>query len=237
MLLAARWFGSGFGVHDVSSGCLVLLGVGATLSVAAHAGLQLFGAARVGIPLWPRWGWSDPVVRALCRRMVPTIGTAMIDAIWFFALIVAAGTVPGGVVAIQIGFNFYNVPLALSARAVGTVMLPRLARDAVRGDLEQFRQTYESGVSWAWFVAAPASVVLVLLAKPIGDALAFGQMAHDNGAALLAASVASMGLALDPRRNPGVRPLRLLRARRRARRPCEPASRWSSSPRSASPSR
>ncbi len=198
LLLAARWFGSGFGVREVSSGCLILLGVGATVSVAAHAGLQLFGAARVGIPLWPRWGWSDPVVRALCRRMVPTIGTAMIDAIWFFALIVAAGTVPGGVVAIQIGFNFYNVPLALSARAVGTVMLPRLARDAVRGDLEQFRQTYESGVSWAWFVAAPASVILVLLAKPIGDALAFGQMAHDNGAALLAASVASMGLALIP---------------------------------------
>jgi putative peptidoglycan lipid II flippase len=198
LLLAARWYGSGFGVHQVTSSCLVLLGVGATLSVAAHAALQLFGAARVGIPLWPRWGWSDPVVRALCRRMVPTIGTAMIDAIWFFALVVAAGTVPGGVVAIQIGFNFYNVPLALSARAVGTVMLPRLARDAVRGDLERFRQTYESGVSWAWFVAAPASVILVLLAKPISDALAFGQMAHHNGAALLAASVASMGLALIP---------------------------------------
>jgi putative peptidoglycan lipid II flippase len=198
LLLAARWFGSGFGISKVTPGCLLVLGIGSTLSVIAHAGLQLFGAARAGIPLWPRWGWRDPVVRTLCRRMLPTMGTATIDAVWFFALIVAAGTVPGGVVALQIGFNFYNVPLALSARAVGTVMLPRLARESVRGDLERFREAYESGVSWAWFVAAPASVILVVLAKPISDALAFGRMNRANGAALLAASVASMGLALIP---------------------------------------
>ncbi len=126
------------------------------------------------------------------------MGTATIDGVWYFALIIAAGTVPGGVVALQIGFNFYNVPLALSARAVGTVMLPRLSRDAIRGDLKRFRETYESGVSWAWFVAAPTSVIFVVLAKPLSHALAFGQMSRGDGPALLAAAIASMGLALIP---------------------------------------
>ena len=46
----------------------------------------------------------------------------MLDASWLFILIVAAGTVPGGVVAIQIGINFYYMPVALSAKAVGTVL-------------------------------------------------------------------------------------------------------------------
>jgi peptidoglycan biosynthesis protein MviN/MurJ (putative lipid II flippase) len=120
----------------------------------------------------------------------------MLDAIWFFALIAAAGTEPGGVVALQIGFNFYNVPLALSARSAGTVLLPGLARDAVRGDLASFRETYDRGVSWAWFVAAPATVTLVLLARPLAEALSFGQMQHGDGVALVAAAVAVLGLAL-----------------------------------------
>ncbi len=113
LLLAARWFGVGNNVHDVSTAELVVLGAGSTLAVVAHVSLQLFGAARAGIPLRPRWGWNDPEVRDIVRKTLPTVGTAMLDAVWFFALIVAAGTVAGGVVALQIGFNFYNVPLAL----------------------------------------------------------------------------------------------------------------------------
>jgi putative peptidoglycan lipid II flippase len=198
LLLVARWFGVGNGIEDVSNAELVVLGVGATLSVCAHAALQLFGAARAGIPLRPRWGWHDPDVREICRKTVPTIGTAVLDAIWFFALIVAAGTVAGGVVALQIGFNFYNVPLALSARAVATVMLPRMAREAIRGHLRRFREAYDSGISWAWFVAAPASVILVLLAKPIATSIAFGQMDKGDGALLLAAGVGSLAAALIP---------------------------------------
>ena len=43
LLLAARWFGTGIGIRDVTPGYLVVLGLGATLSVAAHATLQLVG--------------------------------------------------------------------------------------------------------------------------------------------------------------------------------------------------
>jgi putative peptidoglycan lipid II flippase len=198
LILVARWFGVGNGIQEVSSGQLVTLGTGATLSVVAHVSLQLFGASRAGIPLRPRWGWHDADVREICRKTVPTVGTAVLDAAWFFALIVAAGTVAGGVVALQIGFNFYNVPLALSAKAVGTVMLPRLARDSISGNFRRFRETYDAGISWAWFVAAPATVILVFLAKPIARSLAFGQMDRANGALLVAAGIGSLGAALLP---------------------------------------
>jgi putative peptidoglycan lipid II flippase len=198
LLLAARWFGTGIGIRGVTPGYLVLLGAGATLSVAAHAMLQLFGAARVGLLSRPAWGWHDPAVRDVCRRSVATIGTAMLDAGWVFALIVAAGTVPGGVVALQIGLNFYSLPLALGARAVGTVLLPELSQEAVRGHLGRFRTIYDRGLSRIWFIAVPASAALVLFAHPISEALAFGEFRQKSGVGLVAVAVASLGVALIP---------------------------------------
>jgi putative peptidoglycan lipid II flippase len=196
LLLAARWFGTGIGIRGVTPGYLFVLGLGATLSVAAHAALQLFGAARVGLLSWPAWGWHDPAVRDVCRRSVATIGTAMVDAGWAFALIVAAGTVPGGVVALQIGLSFYFLPVALSAKAVGTVLLPQLARQAGRGNLGRFRRVYDRGLSRIWFIAVPASAALVVLAHPISEAFAFGEFRHGRAVELVAVSVASLGVAL-----------------------------------------
>ena len=99
-------------------------------------------------------------------------------------------------VAIQIGINFYSLPVALSAKAAGTVLLPRLSREAFGETLTAFRETYDRGVSWAWFVAVPASLTLLLFGKPIAQSIAFGEMRRGHGIALLSAAIASLGLAL-----------------------------------------
>jgi putative peptidoglycan lipid II flippase len=196
LVLAARWFGTGLEGSDVPTREVLLLGVGSTLSVSAHAGLQLFGAARAGLSLRPRWGWRDPEVRAVVARIVPSIGTAMLEATWYFAVIVAAGTIPGGVVAAQMGLNFYNLPLALSSRPIGTVALPRLSLDVVRGRLNEFRRTYTRSLSRSWFVTVPAAVGLVALAGPVADVLAFGALDRSDGVRLVALAVGTMALAL-----------------------------------------
>jgi murein biosynthesis integral membrane protein MurJ len=193
---AAYWFGAGIDTNAVTRGHIVFLGVGSTLAVAAHAGLQLLGAARAGLPLWPAWGWRDPAVRDLARRLIPTLGTAIIEAGRMFVLVVAAGTVPGGVVALQIGINFYNLPLALGSRAIGTVLMPRLSSEVAGGETGAFGRTYSRALAQAWFVAVPASIALVLLAQPIAAALSFGQLDRGGGADLLTASIAGFGIAL-----------------------------------------
>lgn len=194
LIFVSAWFGRD--TTHVSTAYLVCLGVGATMAVALHAAVQCFGAARAGLPLWPSFRWHNPAVRSLARRAVPAIGTASLDAGWLFILVVAAGTVPGGVVAVQVGLNFYNMPVALSARAVGTVLLPRLSREALRDNLVGFRETYDLGISWSWFVAVPASLTLLVSAKPIAQAIAFGEMRNHDGIALLSAAIAGLGLAL-----------------------------------------
>ncbi len=194
LVVVTSWFGRD--TTHVSNAYLVTLGLGATLAVAVHAGLQCFGAARAGLPIWPSFKWTHPAVRALIRRAIPAAGTASLDASWLFIIIVAAGTVPGGVVAIQIGINFYYMPVALSAKAAATVLLPRLSREALREKLDDFRATYDLGVSWSWFVAVPASLTLLVSAKPVAQAIAFGEMRENNGITLLAASIGGLGLAL-----------------------------------------
>ncbi|MGH8984193.1 MAG: murein biosynthesis integral membrane protein MurJ [Acidimicrobiia bacterium] len=196
LLVAAAWFGGGLRTGDVTGAHLLVLGIGSTLSVAAHAGIQLFGAARVGLPLWPTWSRRDQAVREVIRRGIPTLADATVQAGSTFAVVLAAGTVPGGVVAMQIGLKLYNLPLALSARAVGTVLMPKLAQLRVRGSPEGFRATYLRGLSMSWLVAVPAAVALVFLARPIAELLAFGELDRDGAITLVAVSVASLGLAL-----------------------------------------
>src|SRR5439155_15336381 len=182
LILVRQIFGSD--TSKASTAYLVFLGVGASMAVVLHAAIQLYGAWRVGLPLWPGWGWKDPVVRALARRFVPAVGTATLDASWLFALIVAAGVVPGGVVALQVGINFYYLPVALSAKAVGTVLLPRLSREALQERLTDFREAYERGVSCAWFVAVPSLLTLVVSAKLIAEALEFREVRRGAGITL-----------------------------------------------------
>ena len=76
------------------------------------------------------------------------------------------------------------------------MLLPRLSREALHDKLGAFRGTYDRGISWAWFVAVPAALTLLVSSKPIADAIAFGSMRENHGVALLSASIASLGLAL-----------------------------------------
>ena len=159
LVICALMYGTGTDINNVSNSYLTVLGIGATLAVAAHAGVQCWGAWRAGLPLVPGWNWHDPEIRAVRRRMVPTIGTASLDAAWTFILIVAAGTIPGGVVAFQIGLNFYNLPLAAERqggrngvvatygprlRAVGPRRVPRHVRPG-HGVVVVHRSTGERG--------------------------------------------------------------------------------------------
>ena len=84
----------------------------------------------------------------------------------------------------------------LAGAQVGTVLLPRLSREALHNRLTAFRETYDRGISWAWFVAVPAALTLLVSSKPIADAIAFGSMRENHGVALLSAAIASLGLAL-----------------------------------------
>src|SRR3954469_20621085 len=70
MAVVALGFAQREDVAGVPVGLVLVLGVGATLSVALHAAVQGVGAARVGLSIRPARGWrSDPEIREIADRL------------------------------------------------------------------------------------------------------------------------------------------------------------------------
>lgn len=192
MGISAVVYGFGVEVNEVSTGQLLLLGLGTTASVGIHAALQWWGAHRVGVKLIPRAGWRNPDVRRILRLAVPSTGYAGLNAARTIGLLVVAGSIPGGVIAFQLGRYFFNLPVAIAARPVITAQLPRLSRAFNERDHGRFLATYRNGINLILFVAVPASLLLVALATPMAQAAAYGEMASSVGVALAAVAIGTL---------------------------------------------
>lgn len=190
LLLAALLFGSP-SVEQITGAHLLLLGGGTTFAVALHAAVQWWGARHIGITLVPRAGWRDTEIREMARLARPSLGYAALSAGRWFGLLAVAGTVQGGVVALQIGAQLAALPVALFVKPLGNALLPRLSRLHIAAAGASFKSEYVQAVGLAGFFALPAAAALVALAVPLADALAFGEMLTPSGVALLAAAIAA----------------------------------------------
>lgn len=177
-------------------GELLLLGIGSTAAVAVHAGIQWWGAYRNGVTIVPRRGWRQPEVVKIIGRSLRAATQAGLLALQMLALLVLASRVGGGSVAIQMGLNFYFLPIALVATPVGLALLPRLSRLHIKGDSVEFGRVFIDGLSLAMFLAIPAAVAYVVLAEPLARALSAGQMNTPFALHIITASIAALALGL-----------------------------------------
>jgi putative peptidoglycan lipid II flippase len=184
MSATAIIYGTG-SAGDVSTGQLVLMAVGSTVSVATHAGIQWWGVRRVGVRLVPRAGWHEPAVREIVHKAVPSLGYSGLDVAQRFGFVVVANRVPGGVVAFDLAINFYVLPWALGARPMAVALLPQLSRLSAGRQMTRFRDELVRGASLMLFFAVPAAVAFAVLAGPIARGVTFGAMAASDGQVLL----------------------------------------------------
>lgn len=194
--VAALRYGVGTDLEAIGVPQLLLLGLGSTAAVGLHAALQGWGAWRLGFALLPRAGWRDPEVRGLARLALPSIGYTVLLVVTHLALLVVAGHVPGGAVAFQIGWNLFNLPIALGARPVAAAQLRPLCRSFQAGALAAFHATYRAGLALTLFLVLPASFALVALPGSLARLVAFGGMGIEAGVTLVAVAVASLGAGL-----------------------------------------
>jgi putative peptidoglycan lipid II flippase len=174
-------------------GELLLLSIGSTAAVAVHAGIQWWGAYRNGVTIVPRRGWRQPEVVAILGR---SLRAATLLAVQMLALLVLASRVGGGSVAIQMGLNFYFLPIALVATPVGLALLPRLSRLHIKGDSMEFGRVFIDGLTLALFLVTPAAVGYVVLAEPLARALSAGQMNTPFAVHVITASIAALALGM-----------------------------------------
>jgi peptidoglycan biosynthesis protein MviN/MurJ (putative lipid II flippase) len=183
-------------VSDASFSVVVLLGAGATLSVALHAGVQVFGARRVGLSIRPATGWRhDEEVRAVADRLRRSIAVAALPAAGFFVLLALAATEPGGVLVFQIAYTIYVVPTALGARAVTTAVMPGMAAAVSLRDTARYAASWRQALSYTSMTGLPALCVLVVFSGAIAATLAAGELRSDDLIESLAVCTAILGVA------------------------------------------
>lgn len=162
---------------DASMALVIMLSLGTTLSVALHMALQLFGAARVGLPIRPRLGHgSDPLSREVTQRIRQSFVIAASPELAYFALMAVAGTVPGGVLLLQMAYSVYTLPAALGSRAVSVAVLPGLSEAAHRNDRPVFIAKIREGLAYAVIASLPPMFFMAVFASPIADVLANGRL-------------------------------------------------------------
>jgi len=194
---SALVFGTGVDTDAISTEQIMLLGLGTTAAVAIHAGLQWWGAYRVGVPLVPRPDdWREPEVRTMLREGSSSIGYTSLYWGAFLLVLVTAGAIPGGIVAFQMATNLCKFPAALVALPLASAQLPRLSGNHHRNQLDQFRNTYWAGLRLVIFIALPASLLLAAIPQTLARSVAFGEMHSVTGIALLASSIGGLGLGV-----------------------------------------
>lgn len=195
MGLTALLYGVGGDVEAISTGQLLLLGLGSTAAVGLHALLQWLGAMRAGVRLVPTAGWRDPEVRRVVRLAIPSSGNATLTAAAVLAILVVAGRVPGGAVAFQIAYNLFNLPIALCARPLAAAQLPLLARNFHR-DAAACHAIYRDSLRLTLFLVLPASLLFLAVPETLARAVSFGEMRTELGVALVAAAIAGLGIGM-----------------------------------------
>ncbi len=144
-------------------------------------------AGLLWLPTWPQW---TPQVRELFRRFGPCLlgaGVAQIN-VWVDTIL--ASMLPNALSYLYYADRINQLPLALIGTALGTVLLPMLARHSRDKQGEKAVRLQNKALDLGLFLAIPAAIALHYMAPGVVKLLfqygEFGELATNNTAAALA---------------------------------------------------
>ncbi|MEA5666378.1 murein biosynthesis integral membrane protein MurJ [Stenotrophomonas sp. MH1] len=129
---------------------------------------QLPSLKGINLLTLPRWGWNHPDVRRVLTLMVPTLfGSSVAQINLMLDTVIAAKLSDGSQSWLSLADRFLELPLGVFGVALGTVILPALARHHVKTDGEGFSNALDWGLRMTLLIAVPAMLGLLLLAEPL----------------------------------------------------------------------
>ena len=138
--------------------------VGGALQLLA----QLVPLARRGISLAPLWEPHHPVLRRALPLLAPTtLGAAVYQINVILSTSLASMLRAGSVSALWYAGRIFEFPIGLVAVAIGTAALPSFSDQAVRGAHAEMRRSLTFALGLVNVLAVPASIALIVLARPI----------------------------------------------------------------------
>jgi putative peptidoglycan lipid II flippase len=151
---------------DVGRAPRLVLALGTTGGVLAMSAVPVLALVRAGTRLRPRLDLDHPQLRAVRRLglwgMVLLAGTQLLIAV----TVVLANRVEGGVIAYQIAYTFFLLPVALVAHPIFTALYPALAAHAQTASWDAFANDLAAALRRTALLVLPAAALLVALAQP-----------------------------------------------------------------------
>ncbi|WP_372399051.1 murein biosynthesis integral membrane protein MurJ [Azospirillum sp. HJ39] len=173
----------------------IAMAAAVTLSGAVQVGWMAWACRGAGVVLRLRTPRMTGGVRRLFRLVGPGALGAGVMQINLFLNIVLASLLPSGAVSFLYYADRLNqMPLGVIGIAIGTALLPVLARHAAAGDERMVRHYLSRALEFSLLLGLPAAVALGIAGRPIVAVLfergAFGpQEAHATAMALAAYAV------------------------------------------------
>jgi putative peptidoglycan lipid II flippase len=185
-----------------------LFWVAAAVLVAGvvQVAMQIWPLQRCGVSIRPAWAVHSesfkkilllmgPMILGLTVTQINTLADDLI-AWWFsgsdekgrfFEFLGAQIEYPmwrGSVSHLYYAQRLYQLPLGVLGISLATAMFPVMSTDAARKDLVALRATVSKGIRGTVFVAVPAAVGLIMVAKPLISAAfehgEFGRVRNDT---------------------------------------------------------
>ncbi len=116
----------------------------------------------------PQWGPRDAGVRRIMKLMLPGIlGSSVAQVNLLLDTLIASFLVTGSVSWLYYSDRLVEFPLGVFAIALSTVILPSLSRSHANGSRDEFSRTLDWGLRMVLLVGVPATIGLMLLARPL----------------------------------------------------------------------
>ncbi|GAB6139465.1 murein biosynthesis integral membrane protein MurJ [Methylosoma difficile] len=141
---------------------------GVLLAGAVQLLFQLPGLAALGLIPRLRVDFQDPAVKRILKHMLPAIFSVSVTQInLLLDTLVASFLTVGSVSWLYYSDRLVEFPLGILGLALGTVILPNLAKHHASEDPAGFANALDWGLRLAVLVGVPATIGLIFLAEPM----------------------------------------------------------------------
>ncbi len=144
------------------------LAVGVVVGAFLHLAIQVPWLIRRKIQYTARLGIRDAGVRQVVQLVIPrTVGIAAVQFNFLVNTILASTLATGSLAALNYAFLLILLPIGVIAQSIATVLFPSFARMFAANDLNGLRRAFSTGFRVTLFLTVPATIGLMLLARPI----------------------------------------------------------------------
>lgn len=161
---------------------------------------QLPYLKKIGMLVLPRFKWRHPGVGRVMKLMAPAIlGVSVSQISLIINTIFASFLNEGAVSWMYYADRLMEFPSGVLGVALGTILLPSLAKSVASGDQEAYSHLMDWGLRLCFLLALPSAVALGILSKPLIVALfQYGKFSALDALmtqrALIAYAIGLMGL-------------------------------------------